>query len=1851
MKKFLFFIILFCFASYLSAQVNINATVQINGFRHNYNCSGDAGGLPDPRYKVWVGYNSGSFLQVTGPNEYAGCLGSGVFGGDNISCSTFNPGLINAYTITNQPATTINVDMQSWEEDGCGSECTYDVGCFLNEDDNSCGRLRIGDFNVYAYPPCTTNVINGAYNTGNFLSMHGRCAGDGGDYGINQLNFYWSFASSPTITTQPTNLADGGADRTLCIGTGTTLNVAVNVWNGWSLGRHYQWQVAAITSSPTPSSGCPASGWVNIPGATSASYVPPQTPGTLMYRCLITSNCTPTFTSQTVATECVRITYQPYAAPVTSSVCGLSISPGTPYTFCIPDVPNAGAAIGSTPTWSVSPSAGVTITPIPSSTCVDITFTTPATYTVSTTFADACPAVNPSSSCTVTIANSACGTIYVDAATGNDANFGYETTPVATMNRAFALITSSRTWIRVARGTYNESNILNLQNNVVVEGGWVNTAGIWTKSTAVADATTINFSGEEVVSTAIVHRVGFKADNDDGWALQDLILNTTNTTGQAANGNGKSNMVISIVNGCDNYSITRCRLTAGNATAGAGATAVGWQGSATYNGVPTDPFDGNNGQNGANGNGATSSPGCDGCFLGCDQTGGVGGTTSTGGFGGNNGFGGAAGNGGSGGAGGVGGDDIGSGCGTGAQLPSNGSAGTGASPGAGGTALLGCTSNGGDNSNPAWRGANAGAAGAAGTNGANGTVGAGSYSALGFTPANGGNGTPGSPGSGGGGGAGAPEDTDAVDEPGVGGGGGGAGGGGGGAGRGGGGGGSSFPIYIFNNGTGGNITDVQIISGTAGTAGNGGTGGSGGTGGTGNSSVTISGLGYIMKHCGDANFGGGGGNGSAGGNGGNGGNGAAGLQLAICFQGSGSAPTITTSPSITANVSTSGGTVPNPINLGVNYNENGRGCVNSEINISRNLASTWTLPAAASLINDLTSTTSSFTLASNNASIGFNSTGVFDLGTNSTTYQDVIRITDGSRVLPVISSNPTVICSGAPFSLSATTWGTEVDFEWIVFSTTAAAPILSSSLPNPTFTLTVGTATTYNVRYRVKEQCCGWSTPVYGTITVNPPVGTPSTPIGTTAFCFGSTPPTAYTSTAPNAASYSWTILAGTSTITGSSTTGTATFDPTFTGLGQVCVQANGCAGPSTTVCTTINISPNVGTPAVPVGITSRCIGLGVDTFSTFASNATSYNWTVTGVGNGTGASDDTTTITWSSSFSGTANVCVSANGCGGPSPSVCVAVNVLPPVGAPIAPIGITTICQDALNSEFISNASDASNYSWSLTAGAGTITTSNDSVTVDWDPAFSGTAQVCVVSSGCGSPQGPVCTNVTVNPTVGLPSAPSGVTARCVGGGTDSYATSAVGASSYIWLLTPAAAGSISPSGTVTWNSAFTGTAIIGVIANGCNGPSDTSFTSVVVGNPVGTPTTPSGTLTRCEGIGSDAYTTSASDASSYVWSVTPAAAGSISGSSGTESVNWSPSFNGTASVCVQAVGCGTSSTVCQTVTVNAAPPIPTISNTGPLTFCDGGFVVLTSSSAVNNSWLPNGETTASINATTSGTYAVTVTNANGCSSTSSTITVVVFANDINPTLTYPDTVCVGESFNMISSGTGVASYLWSTGETTSFSNGNTITTSTVYQINMTATNGCQFDSTFTIYTYLVPNAVDDNTTTNQDTAVTTIVITNDNMSGNLTIISQPANGTASVSGNSITYTPNSGFFGTETLTYQLCSPICPTICDTAVVTIIVNQVTPLIIMSGMSPNGDGKNDVFIIQGLENYPNNRLSIINRWGDLVFEAAPYNNDWGGNANVGIVITENVCPDGSYFYVFIPEPGATPIKGAIELRR
>jgi gliding motility-associated-like protein len=90
------------------------------------------------------------------------------------------------------------------------------------------------------------------------------------------------------------------------------------------------------------------------------------------------------------------------------------------------------------------------------------------------------------------------------------------------------------------------------------------------------------------------------------------------------------------------------------------------------------------------------------------------------------------------------------------------------------------------------------------------------------------------------------------------------------------------------------------------------------------------------------------------------------------------------------------------------------------------------------------------------------------------------------------------------------------------------------------------------------------------------------------------------------------------------------------------------------------------------------------------------------------------------------------------------------------------------------------------------------------------------------------------------------------------------------------------------------------------------------------------------------------------------------------------------------------------------------------------------------------------------------------------------------------------------------------------------------------------------------------------------------------------------------------------------------------------------------GFSPNGDGVNDYWILPGIEAFPDNGVTIFNRYGTVVWEIKGYDNItkvFDGSSNANGVNSSAGLPDGTYFYVVTYGSPKQVQKGFIVIRR
>lgn len=77
--------------------------------------------------------------------------------------------------------------------------------------------------------------------------------------------------------------------------------------------------------------------------------------------------------------------------------------------------------------------------------------------------------------------------------------------------------------------------------------------------------------------------------------------------------------------------------------------------------------------------------------------------------------------------------------------------------------------------------------------------------------------------------------------------------------------------------------------------------------------------------------------------------------------------------------------------------------------------------------------------------------------------------------------------------------------------------------------------------------------------------------------------------------------------------------------------------------------------------------------------------------------------------------------------------------------------------------------------------------------------------------------------------------------------------------------------------------------------------------------------------------------------------------------------------------------------------------------------------------------------------------------------------------------------------------------------------------------------------------------------------------------------------------------------------------------------------------TPNNDGINDTWRIDYLNTYPDNRVQVFTRTGQLVFESRGYNTPWDGT------IKGKPLPFDTYYYIIEPGNGRDPLTGYVTI--
>ena len=478
-----------------------------------------------------------------------------------------------------------------------------------------------------------------------------------------------------------------------------------------------------------------------------------------------------------------------------------------------------------------------------------------------------------------------------------------------------------------------------------------------------------------------------------------------------------------------------------------------------------------------------------------------------------------------------------------------------------------------------------------------------------------------------------------------------------------------------------------------------------------------------------------------------------------------------------------------------------------------------------------------------------------------------------------------------------------------------------------------------------------------------------------------------------------------------------------------------------------LTVNPLPGQPATPQGIDERCVGAGTSVFTTTgAANAVTYEWILDPAAAGSIAGASTTgTVNWDAAWAGLATVKVRAmNACGYGVYSN--DHNVMIYNGIPVqpdVPTGPAALCVNPPNTDYQTNpVAEATSYTWMVTPpNAGVITGTGTTGTINWGNSFFGTANISVrANNSCGNGiySNPI--TVIITPVPSTPPAPMGPDSICQNTISTNYNITKVQyATSYLWELTPASAGTIAGTDTnaiVSWSAGYTGNVTVTVKSvNNCGQSAFAGAKSVYLKPAPGKAATPTGPTGMCINSPNSTYTTtSLANATSYLWTLSPSNAGTLTANNNTAVVDWDNLYTGSAYVKVKGMNvCGEGPFSDSLHITISTPPVFNIGNDTAI--CQGTAITFTGPGGMASYHWSTGATGPSITVLYPGipfiTYYLTVTDAQGCEGVDS-----VNVNwHAKPTVNLGSdtTVCWYHPPVTLDAGNPGMNYSWSTGETT--------------------------------------------------------------------------------------------------------------------------------------------------------------------------------------------------------------------------
>lgn len=587
-----------------------------------------------------------------------------------------------------------------------------------------------------------------------------------------------------------------------------------------------------------------------------------------------------------------------------------------------------------------------------------------------------------------------------------------------------------------------------------------------------------------------------------------------------------------------------------------------------------------------------------------------------------------------------------------------------------------------------------------------------------------------------------------------------------------------------------------------------------------------------------------------------------------------------------------------------------------------------------------------------NPLITYNTPGTYSVTLNATngyggtplTKTNYITVTNAAPTANITPGGPTTFCNGGNVVLAANT-GSGLTYQWKKNGTNISGATLSSYTATTTGTYTVA----------VTNTC---STVTSSGVSVTVGSSTPATVTGSTTFCAGSS--NFINANTGTGISYQWYrngVLQPGATAT--------SFNANSNGTYYV-IETSSCGTSQSNILVVTQINNPNATISYNTPLAFCAPGNVILTSNTFS--GIQYQWQKNSV-DIAGATQQNFTVTTNGSY----RVKQTANGC--IKYSSAVTTTTATSVGASISANGPLTFCSGGSVTLYVNNATPGYAYQWKKNGTNITNATQNN-----YTAATSGT-YTCTVTASCGTAtsNSMVVSTGSITATV----TPSGTVSICTGA-TASLSSNTGTGYNYQWKLNGI---NISNATLSTYNATAAGNYSV-AITSPCGNA--TSAATTVNISAISAAMSPSGTVTICAGL-AQSFNANSGYNYSYQWYRNGVA------QAGATSQVYSNSSYGSYTVRVSQGGAcsATSAVTVLSVTNN---PVPTLTPQGPLTFCNGQSVALSSNSftGVAFQWQKNsidisGATLQNYTATASGSYRVRQT-ANNCVKNSPAVTVTV-------------------------------------------------------------------------------------------------------------------------------------------------------------------------------------------------------------------------------------------------------------------